>query len=706
MADTTEATKIREYASSITTVRCSGCHLNGTISKDELLLRSGTFLAGNDSVIEFNFNCTVCSAVTCVGCGEQITEDTEKVVKSTETTHLVWHCDRARLALIWLVLCCFEKQAEENETAMKVVRDGSRSSSSSHGLKRADNGVGYGYDGGDHPFLDPEDEYLDDYPVYAMARSYERQNSKTPTNVNVNDSLTAKVLEALTALFPSTAQPKPTNFDLNPPELLVLFMLNGSILYRTADLLRNNSLADATRRAEVYASLFNFMRAVSSSSNGVNSIPYRSGICSHNDSNLLNTSYISASHQNAINDKSAPLACCMVDLHSQSAMMLKSAQASPQEFESEESQSMLRLCNQVVECSKLLKANGAHLLTMDGWNMDTNTKEDPLPWQENIRVTEVLDDDIVNRHAYAQIAKNLMSSPTGRMRLILSELATLKTALPPNIFVRYGESRVDIMKFLIVGPKGTPYENGLFEFDLFCPPDYPNRPPSVWFKTTGGGCVGLNPNLYNTGKVCLSLLGTWDGETWEPGKSTLLQVLVSIQAMVFCADPYCNEPGCELYAGSEKSKEYNRLLYSSVVRYGMLEWIDGKKTIGPGPRPDRYIKPVYEEALGLSPLEHAQSEVGADVWKDVTEMHFKTNAEEIKNTVREWVKDRANRPPDHRRPRKKQKTSDPSEPTTGTKVAEMGSDVSLGDFLARAVEEMQSEMDFDPRHPFAALGPL
>ena len=46
-------------------------------------------------------------------------------------------------------------------------------------------------------------------------------------------------------------------------------------------------------------------------------------------------------------------------------------------------------------------------------------------------------------------------------------------------------------------------------------------------QTTGQGTVRFNPNLYNCGKVCLSLLGTWQGaagETWDPKCSTLLQV--------------------------------------------------------------------------------------------------------------------------------------------------------------------------------------
>ena len=63
-------------------------------------------------------------------------------------------------------------------------------------------------------------------------------------------------------------------------------------------------------------------------------------------------------------------------------------------------------------------------------------------------------------------------------------------------------------------------------FDFFFPGKYPNSPPTVNFRTTGGGSVRFNPNLYNCGKVCLSLLGTWEGaqgEQWNE-TSTVLQV--------------------------------------------------------------------------------------------------------------------------------------------------------------------------------------
>ena len=63
------------------------------------------------------------------------------------------------------------------------------------------------------------------------------------------------------------------------------------------------------------------------------------------------------------------------------------------------------------------------------------------------------------------------------------------------------------------------------------------------FRTTGGGTVRFNPNLYRNGKICLSLLGTWHGgiktEEWNES-STLLQLLISIQSLIFgeCPHPH------------------------------------------------------------------------------------------------------------------------------------------------------------------------
>lgn len=136
-----------------------------------------------------------------------------------------------------------------------------------------------------------------------------------------------------------------------------------------------------------------------------------------------------------------------------------------------------------------------------------------------------------------------------------------------GIFLCQEETRMDVLRAMIVGPQGTPYWNGLFMFDIFLPAGYPNQPPQVQFLTTGGGRIRFNPNLYACGKVCLSLINTWSGPSWEPSRSTLLQVLVSLQALVLVADPYFNEPG---YVGNG-----NRAAADSYIqeqRYNTLKY--------------------------------------------------------------------------------------------------------------------------------------
>lgn len=83
---------------------------------------------------------------------------------------------------------------------------------------------------------------------------------------------------------------------------------------------------------------------------------------------------------------------------------------------------------------------------------------------------------------------------------------------------------------MIKGPDETPYAGGLFIFDIQLPPTYPNEPPKCMYRNFSG--TQINPNLYTSGFVCLSLLGTWKGqsvETWSSKHSNLLQLCISLQ---------------------------------------------------------------------------------------------------------------------------------------------------------------------------------
>ena len=122
-----------------------------------------------------------------------------------------------------------------------------------------------------------------------------------------------------------------------------------------------------------------------------------------------------------------------------------------------------------------------------------------------------------------------------RVKRLAQEAVTLSHALPlsysSSVFVRCDADRLDIMKVLITGPAETPYANGCFEFDVYFPPDYPNNPMMINLETTGRQSVRFNPNLYNDGKVCLSVLNTWHGrpeEKWNAHTSSFLQVNIMI----------------------------------------------------------------------------------------------------------------------------------------------------------------------------------
>lgn len=92
----------------------------------------------------------------------------------------------------------------------------------------------------------------------------------------------------------------------------------------------------------------------------------------------------------------------------------------------------------------------------------------------------------------------MIPAPTNPKRTLTlaKELSTMATSLPPGIFIRSQQNRPDCIKALIAGPEGTPYYQGLFEFDIFASPNYPAEPPTVHFLTTAGGRVRFNPNLY------------------------------------------------------------------------------------------------------------------------------------------------------------------------------------------------------------------
>jgi Ubiquitin-protein ligase len=79
----------------------------------------------------------------------------------------------------------------------------------------------------------------------------------------------------------------------------------------------------------------------------------------------------------------------------------------------------------------------------------------------------------------------------------------------------------------VAGPQITPYENGIFELELFLPDEYPMCPPKVRFLTKI-----YHPNVDRLGRICLDILK----DKWSPALQ-IRSVLLSIQALMSAPNP-------------------------------------------------------------------------------------------------------------------------------------------------------------------------
>ncbi|KAJ9658623.1 hypothetical protein H2201_007703 [Coniosporium apollinis] len=168
-----------------------------------------------------------------------------------------------------------------------------------------------------------------------------------------------------------------------------------------------------------------------------------------------------------------------------------------------------------------------------------------------------------DHHYLSEPTPSSSASNQQRTRRIRKEHKILSTSLPPGIYVRTFESRLDLLRILILGPLDTPYALAPFLIDMHLGPSFPSAPPSAYFHSWTHGQGPVNPNLYEDGKICLSLLGTWHadekGEAWSASKSTVLQVLVSLLGLVLVREPYFNEAGYSSRQGTAESVVPSRL---------------------------------------------------------------------------------------------------------------------------------------------------
>jgi hypothetical protein len=92
------------------------------------------------------------------------------------------------------------------------------------------------------------------------------------------------------------------------------------------------------------------------------------------------------------------------------------------------------------------------------------------------------------------------------------------------------------------------------------------------------------------------------GEEWQAGVSTILQVLISIQAMILCVDPENNEPGFGYARNIGAPSAMTKSIRSLTIKYGIMSW----------------------------------SQNPPSLWKDIVEAHLRKQGDRIPQTAERW----------------------------------------------------------------------
>ena len=113
---------------------------------------------------------------------------------------------------------------------------------------------------------------------------------------------------------------------------------------------------------------------------------------------------------------------------------------------------------------------------------------------------------------------------------LIKELKKLKK--DPVMNCSAGPMDSDIFKWqaTIIGPKDTPYFNGVFYLELLFTTKYPIEPPQVRFKTKI-----FHPNIDSSGGICVDILK----DAWNP-LLNVKTILLSICSLL--NDPNTDDP--------------------------------------------------------------------------------------------------------------------------------------------------------------------
>ncbi|KAK4151840.1 hypothetical protein C8A00DRAFT_45025 [Chaetomidium leptoderma] len=627
---------LAEYRQRLQSMRCIRCKMSIKIETADLIQRTRRMLK-ESHLFHPCYQCPRCKGWSCVG-GDTFHPGRSmpalKYVASAKIFKSTWCCDQGRLFLVFSLLCGPEHTAPSSPKAPTKARPKSESASSTAQLdmmtgrifqqSQLSKGTGYG------------DNFLRREKRAGRPRPSQGGSDKNADDLEL-------YFQALSLVLPSSTKAI-TAFDCSPQPAISAMMPRSPMLQHASEVLRHAAIEEINARCGPITAVLNFLEEAGGH---VDTCPHllRARTLFPPAEQLAHVVLGVAINQSAAWSSDYETAQSLAGIVENLAIPCHRFVETSRRFanmDAGDEGNLLAVVQRIGGMAEWLGSLREQLeITESQWRCPPSTSASRRPtanvttrrmranaakeseelaaqefakavseWHRANCVKEVPDDTILKDFHFTEAAAASGNShvASGRMRKLLAQVSSLTTDLPDGIYVRHGESRVDVLKVLIIGPADTPYEHGIFEFDMLCGSEFPEKPPMMFFRTTGGGRANFNPNLYTNGKVCLSLLGTWSGQAWEKDRSSILQILVSIQAMILNDQPYYNEPGYEYRSDTARAEKYNRGVERLTVQHALVAWLTERLASPNGPPPD--IGSLAHSATNTNPSSEATTGEG------------------------------------------------------------------------------------------------
>tara|TARA_B100001769_G_scaffold221065_1_gene181343 strand:+ start:9459 stop:10214 length:756 start_codon:yes stop_codon:yes gene_type:complete len=186
-----------------------------------------------------------------------------------------------------------------------------------------------------------------------------------------------------------------------------------------------------------------------------------------------------------------------------------------------------------------------------------------------------------------------------------------------NIYYKHSDDNILNGYALIIGNENTIYYNCNYLFEFKFPDNYPFEPPKLTFLTIDNK-MRYHPNLYSNGKVCLSILNTWNGPGWT-SCNNINSILLILQS-ILDNNSLTHEPGISI-------KNINVNKYNILVNYKNIEFSIIKQ-----------INFIYE-ILKLENNDGIVLNTCMLLFKDEIINNYKENFEKIKYNLENLEKD-------------------------------------------------------------------